>query len=792
MHEDITMNVITEFQPGRFDPKTNEYVLNDPRTPMPWMHYLLNEEYVALVSVTGGGYSFHKSSKHKRILRMRPNNVPFDRPGRYVYLRNDDTGDFHSAGWAPVMKSLDRQTYSCRLGAGYVRIESEYESISSALTYFVPVSDNLEIWRLAVTNKRDKRQSFRVFPYAEFALFDAANDRDNYQYTYNIATCNADAEFVFHETLYGVKGFLAYFASSVMPESTECDRERFIGPYNTEANPAGVILGGLSNRGASGGNPCAAQCIRLALDPGEKKEIVFVLGVADSRQDARAAARKYFSPASLDAAFDEARRGWKDCFDRFVINTPDADTNTIINFWHPYQIRTTLALSRGPSIYEGGINRGIGYRDSNQDSLGPAYQAPDRVKRLLRDLLRFQVSDGHAWHGYFPETNDAYGDVYSDDHLWLLLSVSNYVKETGDIAVLEEKIPYFDSKKAESVFDHLRRAIDFTRGDLGDHGIPRMLHADWNDCLNLNGPNNASESVWSGMLFHRALLDFIGLCEASGKKNAVSSASRYAAEVKKNIYAHAWNGKWFLRGFDDDGEPIGSEKNTYARIFLNPQSWSVYGGVAAREDGMTAMNSAREMLDTQYGLNLLWPAYREVDRSVGAISGFPPGLKENGGIFCHSNTWVVIAECMLGRGDIAFDYYKKLLPTEFNRRASLHRAEPYVYSQVIAGKEHPDFGLARNSWLTGTASWMYVAFTQYILGIRPDYTGLVIDPCIPSSWGGYKAKRIVRNTLYDIEVSNPDRVSRGIKRISVDGKETKAGTVPYRDSGEVRIEVTLG
>jgi N,N'-diacetylchitobiose phosphorylase len=786
------MNAKNEFQPGYFDPRTNEYCLGDPRTPMPWMHYLLNDEYVALVSVTGGGYSFHKSARFKRILRMRPNNVPFDRPGRYVYIKNEDTGDFHSVGWAPVMKSLDKQTYSCRLGAGYMRIESGYENLESSLTFFVPPADNLEIWRCTIKNKNNRRQALSVFPYAEFALFDATNDRDNYQYTYNIATCAGESNFIFHETLYGITGFLAYFASSIAPEDFECDRERFIGPYNTEANPTGLLRGKLTDLPASGGNPCAAQRIRLSLEPGETKEIVFVLGVADTREEAKSAAQKYFTAKTLDSAFEETLSGWNEIFGKFAIATPDIEVNTIINFWHPYQIRTTLALSRGPSIYEGGINRGIGYRDSNQDSLGPVYQVPGRVRKLITDLLGFQLADGHAWHGYFPGKKEGFGEKYSDDHLWLLLSVSNYARETGDISILDEKLPYFDSAKEESVFDHLRRALDFTAGDLGNHEIPHMQNADWNDCLNLNGPKNASESVWSGMLFHKALLDFIDICSASGKKDPIPEAERHASAIRKNIYKHAFNGKWFLRGFDDDGGPIGSEKNKYAKIFLNPQSWSVYSGIAGRNDGITAMDSVKEKLDTEYGVNLLWPAYREVDRSVGAISSFPPGLKENGGIFCHSNTWVVIAECMLGRGDLAYAYYRKLLPTEFNKRASLHKAEPYIYSQVIAGKEHPDFGLARNSWLTGTASWMFVAFTQYILGIRPDFEGIVIDPCLPGSWNGYKAKRKLRNAVYNFEVSNPDAVNTGIKSMTVDGKEIDGNVIPYAKSGEVKVEVVLG
>jgi N,N'-diacetylchitobiose phosphorylase len=787
------MNTKDEFQSGRFDPDANEYILNDPRTPMPWMHYLFNEEYVALVSVTGGGYSFHKSAKFKRILRMRPNNVPFDRPGRYIYIRNNDTHDFHSAGWAPVMKSLDEQTYQCRLGTGYMTIDSEYAGIATRLTYFVPLEDNIEIWRLSVKNNSDKKLALGIFSYAEFALFDAVNDRDNYQYTYNIAECSSHDNFIFHETLYKARDFLAFFASSVMPASFDCDREKFIGAYNTEANPTGVLRGRLANSSASGGNPCAAQEIPVTLAPNEEKEIVFTLGIADSREHATGTAVKYFNAHTLDGGLADVKRHWKSLLSKFEITTPQEDVNTIINMWHPYQINTTLLLSRGPSIYEGGINRGIGFRDSNQDTLGPVYQVPARVKKMLFTLLRYQFKDGHALHGFHPGIkNDSYGDMFSDDHLWPSLSISNYIKETGDMGILDEKLPYVDSDKEESIFDHLVRAIEYTAGDLGKHGIPHIHNADWNDCLNIKGPNNAAESVWTGFLFHRALLDFIDICNAAGRRGPVEKLAGYAGEIRKNIYAHAWNGKWFLRAFDDDGEPVGSEKNKYAKVFLNAQSWSVVSGIASQDDGVSAMDIVAEKLDSEYGVALLWPAYRETDPRLGAITYFPPGLKENGGIFCHANTWVVIAECMLGRGDKAFEYYHKLLPAQYNLRATLLRADPYVYSQVIASKEHPDFGLARNSWLTGTASWMFIAFTQHMLGIRPHYAGLVIDPCIPVAWEGFSAKRVLRNTLYSIEVKNPDGVSRGVKSILVDGKEIEGNVIGYRKAGEVKVKVILG
>ncbi|MBN2536338.1 MAG: hypothetical protein JXB88_25875 [Spirochaetales bacterium] len=780
------------FQTGCFDKKTNEYILSNPRTPMPWMHYLFNKDYTALVSVTGGGYSFYKSAKNRRILRARPNNVPFDRPGRYIYIKDNKTGDFHSAGWAPVMKDLDQQTYLCRLGAGFLMIESEYNGIFSELTYFVPMDHNLEIWRLVITNRGEGKLDLSLFTYAEFALFDAMNDRDNYQYTYNIASCYGQGDYIFHNTLYYHYHSNVYFCSSERITGYECSRELFIGPYNTEANPKGVLDGTLSNKDISGGNPCAAQKIAITLDPGEKKEIIFVLGIEKEKEQAIQVSQKYFSSHYTENALAEVKNSWQKVFNRFIFKTPSADINSFINFWNPYQMRTTFYLSRGPSIYEGGINRGMGFRDSNQDAMGPAYQLGRELSSLLSDLISYQYIAGDASHGYFSLTNEGYGKGYSDDHLWLIYSVCNYIKETGDLDFLKQKIPYIDATKEETVQEHLGRALDFTRTHCGDHNIPLAFTADWNDCLNLHGPNGKGESVWTGFLYHKALLEIIELCRVLHKDILAEKYKQDAREIKDVINATAWDGNWYVRAFDDYGNPVGTEKEKEGKIYLNAQSWAVYSGVAPHEKGKTAMDMAREKCNSEHGLALLWPAYTTHNPLIGSITGYPPGLKENGGIFCHANTWAIIAECLLARGDHAFEYYEKLLPTHYNRIASLHKSEPYVYSQVIAGPAHPEFGLARNSWLTGTASWMFIAFTQYILGIRPYYTGLFIDPCLPRKWDGYKVTRHFRNTMYHIDVENPAHVSKGVKEIYVDGKRIEGNLVHLSPQDQVQVKVIMG
>lgn len=780
------------FQPGYFDEITNEYILIDPRTPMPWMHYLFNKEYTALISVTGGGYSFYKSAKNRRILRARPNNVPFDRPGRYIYIKDNKTGDFHSAGWAPVMKELDQQTYLCRLGAGFLVIESEYKNIFTELTYFVPLDNNLEVWRLRITNKGKEKKDLSLFTYAEFALFDAVNDRDNYQYTYNIASCYAEGDYIFHDTLFHYYHSRAYFCSSEGIDGYECNREHFIGPYNTEANPQGVLDGTLSNRDISGGNPCAAQKVDLPLDQGSKKEIIFILGIEKTKEQAIQVSHKYFSKDYTENSLAEVRDSWQKVFNRFIFKTPSPEINSFINFWNPYQMRTTLYLSRGPSIYEGGINRGMGFRDSNQDTLGPAYQLGKELASLLSNLISFQFKTGDACHGYFKLTNEGYGKGYSDDHLWLIFSVCNYVKETGDLDFLNLKIPYTDSDEQETVLAHLSKALDFTKNNLGEHKIPLAFNADWNDCLNLHGPNKIGESVWTGFLYHKALLEISELCKVLAKDTRAEQYQQDALAVKNSINTTAWDGKWYIRAFDDNGKPVGTEKNTHGKIFLNAQTWAVFSEVASDEKGRQAMDMVREKCNSEYGLALIWPAFNNYNPLIGSVTGYPPGLKENGGIFCHANTWAIIAECLLGRGDYAFEYYKKLLPPHYNSIASLHKSEPYVYSQVIAGPEHPDFGLARNSWLTGTASWMFVAFTQYILGIRPYYTGLIIDPCLPPEWNGYTVSRLFRGTVYHIEVENPAHICKGVKEISVDGQEVEGNFVQLSRNKEVQVKVIMG
>ena len=648
------------FQPGRFDKKTNEYILTDPRTPMPWMHYLFNKEYTALISVTGGGYSFFESAKDRRILRARSNNVPFDRPGRYIYIKDNKTGDFHSAGWAPVMKDLDKQTYKCTLGAGFLSIDSEYNNIFSELTYFVPIDDNLEIWRLRITNRSDKKKDLSLFTYAEFALFDAVNDRDNYQYTYNIASCHGKDDYIFHDTLYHDYQSVVYFCSSEPFEGYECNREVFIGPYNTESNPQGVLNGTLSNGNISGGNPCAAQKVNCIFDAGSTKEIIFILGIANNKEEAIETSRKYFSYHYTENSLQKVKESWQKVFNHFVFNTPSGDINSFNNFWNPYQMRTTFYLSRGPSIYEGGINRGMGFRDSNQDALGPAYQLGKELATHLSHLLMFQYKAGDACHGYFKLINKGYDKGYSDDHLWLIFSVSHYVKETGDMDFLYKKIPYTDSDKEETVFDHLTRALEFTKNNCGDHKIPLAFSADWNDCLNLKGPNNKGESVWTGFLYHKALLYMSELCKVLQQHALSKKFSKVAAKMKENINATAWDGRWYQRAFDDDGNPVGTEKNTHGKIFLNAQSWAVFSEVAPEHKGIQAMDMVREKCNSDYGLALIWPAYREYDPLIGSMTAYPPGLKENGGIFCHANTWAIIAECLLGRGDYAFEYYKKL------------------------------------------------------------------------------------------------------------------------------------
>jgi len=787
---------------GHFDEKTKEFVITRPDTPTPWINYLGCEEYCALMSNTAGGYSFHRDPKSRRITRFRYNNIPPDRPGRYIYLRDEASGEYWSATWQPTLKvhkctsaQVHKYLYECRHGLGYTIIKSEYKGISAETTYFVPLGENLEFWVLKLKNNTKKKKTLKIFTYIEFCLWHAEMDMTDFQYTLNIAKANFENNTIFHETGYAPNAArydLSFFSSNTRVVGHDCDRETFIGPYRSESNPEALERGGSFNSFSSGGNPIASLSLDVTLEAGKEKDVVFILGVADRKEEAKALINKYKDIKKVLEKFDELTNYWENCLGNYQANTPDPDVNLMINIWNQYQCRTTFNWSRFASYYEAGIGRGMGFRDSNQDTLGVVHAIPERVKTRLVELASNQFKNGSSYHKFFPLTKTGEKGGYSDDPLWLILAVCGYVKETGDFDFLSERIPYVDGGKG-TMYEHLRGAIDFVDSEKGPEGFTLMRFADWNDCLNLGTDNEKAETAWVPELHYLAIGEFLRLAERFKRSEDVKKYSNLAKKIKDNFNKKAWDGRWFIRGTDKHGEAVGSSNNTKGKIYLNTQTWAVMSGIADSERALECMDMVKKHLDTEHGIMLMAPAYTEFDPTLGAITTFAPGLKENGGIFCHSNPWAMIAETILGRGDRAYEYYKKILPAVKNRIADTHKTECYIYSQFITGKDNPHFGRARNSWLTGTAAWNMVAISQYILGIQPDYDGLKIDPCIPGKWKSFGVRRKYRNATYDIKVKNPKGKSKGVESLVVDGKRVKGNVVPdFGDGKTHKVEATLG
>ena len=782
---------------GHFSRDDREYVIVRPDTPTPWINYLSNSEYCAIISNTAGGYSFHMDPRDRRILRYRYNNLPVDRPGRYLYIRDNETNEFWSPTWQPVAKKLS--SYECRHGLGYTIISSACKGIEAEVTYFVPLNENLEIWMLTLKNASSKDKELSVFSYAEFCLWQATGDQTDLQFRQGIAIARPENGVIFYN-LFDVSTGYAFFASNGKLAGYDCNRERFIGLYRSESNPIAVEGGRCFNSEAKGGNPIAATSNSVKLSSGEAETIIFILGVAKEKSEAMNCVQKYKKKANVDAELQRLKEHWSDYLNSFAVNTPDAEFNLQVNVWNPYQCRTTFDWSRYVSYYETGIGRGMGFRDSNQDTLGVVHALPKRVRQRILDLAKNQFESGLTYHVYYPLTGEGGFPSYakekmawsSDDHLWLILSVCEYIKETGDMSILDENVNFVEGSSA-SLYEHLKRSIDFTLNNMGKHDMPLLGTSDWNDPLSLPGPNYAAESVWVAMMFHKVLLELTELCKEYDRDKDAQKFAALANKTKVHVNETAWDGEWYFRAYDDSGNPMGTSKCKEGKIYLNTQSWAVFSEIASKERGIQCMNSVKKYLDTEYGLLLLAPAYSRYTPEIGGISCYVPGLKENASIWSHANAWAILAECMLGRGDQAFDYYMKLAFTTANRRAEIYGAEPYVYAQTIAGKDHPDFGWARQSWLTGTAAWMMKVATNWILGVRPQYHGLLVDPCIPKDWHSFKVVRHFRDAVYEIRVENPDHVSKGIKQVTVDGKKIETSLLPvFADGKKHTVKIIMG
>jgi cellobiose phosphorylase len=788
---------------GYFDRPAKEYVITRPDTPLPWINYLGTDQYCALFSHTAGGYSFYKDASQRRITRYRYNNIPLDANGKYIYLRDDATGDFWSTTWQPTRQDLKKYKYECRVGLSYNQIKSEYKGIKTDSLYFVPEGETLEVWRLRVTNTTSKPRKITAVSFVEFCLWDALNDMTDFQYNLNIAEMevNKKTSTLYHTSRYRVyKDHYAYFSVNKPMASYDTEREQFLGPWGSLESPRSVREGKGNNTIASDWAPVGSHQVKLSLKPGETQELIYVLGFGFQKGDREKQIAHYKVSKNVDAAFAKLKKSWSDNMSRFQVETPDEDVNLMAGTWNQYQCRTTFNWSRSASYYESGIGRGMGFRDSNQDTMGFVYQVPEKVRQRLIDLARTQFADGSARHQYQPLTGKGNGFGFSDDHLWQVLSTAAYLRETGDLSLLKENVIFDDGSKAP-YYEHLTRAMGYTLANLGPHGIPKILKADWNDCMNLdqgkveagNIKGSKSESVMVAQMFVKACRDLQDIAQWSGRASDVKKYQKLGDAMAVKIEKAAWDGEWYIRAFTEEGKPVGSKKVKKGSIIhLNSQSWSVFSGAAKGDHGKRAMDSVKKLMATEHGIVLNYPAYQEFDKTLGAITLFPAGLKENGAIFCHPNPWAMIAETLLGRGDRALEYYKAILPAARNRIAHIHRTEPYVYAQMIAGKESPKFGQAKNSWLTGTAAWNFVAISQYILGCQADFDGLTIDPCIPKKWKGFSLVRKYRGAEYRITVKNPKGVSKGVVAMTVDGREMEGNKAPIFTKGVHHVEVVMG
>jgi cellobiose phosphorylase len=816
---------------GHFDDKRREYVIHRPDTPLPWINYLGSEQYFAILSNTAGGYSFYRDARLRRLIRYRHNGAPLDVGGRFLYLRDDEPGQGRapqvwSPTWQPIRRPLDE--YECRHGLGYTTIRSRLGGVRAELCFFVPLGDSLEVWEVTITNRRRRPAVLSLFGAVEFCLWDAHDDATNFQRNLSLAEVEVQDGVIYHKTEYRERrNHFAFLACSGEVAGFDTQREAFLGAYRGWDSPAAVEAGCLTDSIASGWQPIGALQTRLRLDPGQSQTVLFLLGYQENpttekfdppgsqtlnKRLALEVIQRYRRPGQTREALAALRRHWTDLLGRLQVATPDLHTDRMVNIWSAYQTMVTFNLSRSASYFESGIGRGIGFRDSNQDLLGFVHLVPERARQRLLDLAATQLLDGGAYHQYQPLTGQGNHDIgsgFNDDPLWLVLAAAAYLKETGDWSVLEEPVPYENRAGTERpLHEHLSRSLRYTLDRLGPHGLPLIGRADWNDCLNLNCFSEApgqsfqttankdgktAESVLIAGLFILAARELAEIDQLRGRPQEADELQAAVRSMEQAVWGAGWDGAWFRRAYDDLGRPVGSLECEEGQIFIEPQGLCVMAGLGL-EDGRAraALDSVAERLATPHGIVLLQPAYSRYYLHLGEISSYPPGYKENAGVFCHTNPWVMIAEARLGRGDRAHDYYLRINPSAREDLSELHRCEPYVYAQMIAGRDAPAHGEAKNSWLTGSAAWNYLAITQWILGVRPTLQGLQIAPVIPESWEGFEVVRCFRGVRYHIQV---ERIGPGNRvRLSLDGRPVEGTLLPPPPPGvqEVRVAAKLG
>ena len=796
---------------GYFDNKNREYVIERPDMPVSWTNYLGVKDMCTVISHNAGGYSFFRSTEHHRITRFRPNGIPLDRPGHYVYIRDDDTGEYWSISWQPVGKDFGKAKYTCRHGLSYSKFQCDYQNIEAEQLLFIPVIDDVELWDIKLNNKSGKPRKLSLFSYVEFSFHHIEIDNQNFQMSLYASGSNYKDGIIEYDFFYEPWTF-HFFTSDFEPDSYDCVRDKFIGNYRTETNPIGVERGRLQNSTELGGNHCGALHKQLTLQPGEEKRLIFMLGVGSREEAGRSMKKKYSDLKNVDSAFDELKKYWEKKTSVFQCRTPHPGLDTMINTWTLYQAEICVQWSRFGSFIEVGGRVGLGFRDTSQDVMGVVHTNPAKTKQRIVQLLKAHTSMGYGLHLFDPEVFEpkedrlpgvklptvvptpsrdeiVHGleDVCADDAIWLVASVCEWVVENGELEFFDEIIPYADGGEG-TVYEHLTKILDFSAKYVGRTGICQGLRADWNDCLNLGG----GESAMVSFMHYWAINIFIDSAKHLGRNDDIEKYTAMAEKVRNACEEVLWDGEWYIRGFTKKGVKIGSKKAEEGKLFLNAQTWAVYSGVASEERGKQCMDAIDKYLYSKYGLHLLWPAYSKPDDDIGYVTRVYKGIKENAAIFSHPNPWAVIAECKLGRGSLAMKFYDSILPCNQNDMIEIREAEPYSYCQFIMGKDHTAHGRARHPWLTGTASWFYVAVTKHILGIQPTYDGLLIDPCIPSDWDKFQVTRKWRGATYDIKVINPTGVEKGIKCIRLDGKSI-SNPIPIQEAGTVHeVVVEMG
>lgn len=809
---------------GHFDDAHREYVITDPQTPWPWINYLGNEDFFSLISNTAGGYSFYKDAKFRRITRYRYNDVPMDNNGRYFYIKDGDT--VWNPGWKPCRTPLDN--YECRHGMNYTRITGSKLGVVASVLFFVPLHTAAEVQMLSLANNSNEVKHLKIFSFEEWCLWNAATDMENFQRNFSTGEVEIEQQTstIYHKTEYRERrNHYAFYHVNTPIQGFDTDRESFVGLYNEYSAPQAVVEGKPRNSVAHGWSPVANHYIEVELKPGEKRDLIFLLGYVENEQDkkweckkvinkekAHALMDRFATREQVDKSFAELKVYWDQLLDIFVVDSGNDKLDRMVNIWNQYQCMVTFCMSRSASFFESGIGRGMGFRDSNQDLVGFVHQIPERARQRIIDIASTQFPDGGCYHQYQPLTkrgNNDIGGGFNDDPCWLIFGTVAYIKETGDFSILDEPVPFDNVPGSEvSLLEHLKVSFNHVINNLGPHRLPLIGRADWNDCLNLNcfswnpdesfqttenkSEGSKAESLMIAGLFVVTGRDYVSLCHHLGHNDEADRAQKAVDDMVEAVEKSGWDGKWYLRAYDYFGHKIGSDENEEGKIFIESQGWCTMAAIG-KEKGYPemALDSVKERMECEHGIVLNNPAFTTYHVEMGEISSYPESYKENAGIFCHNNPWVIIGETVAGRGDDAWRHYTKILPSYVEEKyQTLHKVEPYVNCQMVAGKDAARPGEGKNSWLTGTAAWMWYTVSEFILGIQPDYEGLRIDPCLPSAAKEYTVKRRFRGALYHIHVVNPDGHQKGVKRISLDGKAVSGTLVPWSE-GEHQVEVVM-